>query len=346
MKAYPRKSPCGHHVHGPWPWFSRQKWLKIFKVSMKKNTKLWPSRYKSVYCKKMGLKSSRWSSLKACFKGYTFYFTTFLVRPSTGAQRGHERPPKNVQMTLKDQSSVNKFKVLFLCIPEDVWPSNFGKMLKNASEVTLVRTKNIFFPKNVEICAKFCGVQSEPGWRYINIWQIKNLAGLLYFLSIVRLTLRFNCCVMPQVVFWVCLAGTSAEVVIGSHSSWHGASADSSPLQDGWSSYPYWQQSRSLRSRPLRCRVVLERGSASACTYSPIRHPRQFCRPCSWRQQPATCPQSGTGTRTCSSCPRTQLSSWRISACLTQNKRSKNLQNWKESITLNPYSNSIYAYFA
>jgi hypothetical protein len=29
-------------------------------------------------------------------------------------------PQKNVQMTLKDQSFVNKFKVSFVCVPEDV----------------------------------------------------------------------------------------------------------------------------------------------------------------------------------------------------------------------------------
>jgi hypothetical protein len=29
-------------------------------------------------------------------------------------------PKKNDQMTLKDQSFVNKFEVAFLCIPEDV----------------------------------------------------------------------------------------------------------------------------------------------------------------------------------------------------------------------------------
>ncbi len=68
----------------------------------------------------MSLKSSHWSCLKACFKGYTFCFTSFLVRPSTGAQRSHEQVSKNVQMTLKDQSYFNKFKVSFVCIPEDV----------------------------------------------------------------------------------------------------------------------------------------------------------------------------------------------------------------------------------
>ncbi len=98
--------------------------------SFVKNTKLWPSLWKSAYCKKMGLKTSHWSGLKACFKGYTFCCATFLVRPSPGAQQSHERAPKNVQMTLKDQSFVKKFKVSFVCITEDVWPSNFGKCLK------------------------------------------------------------------------------------------------------------------------------------------------------------------------------------------------------------------------
>jgi hypothetical protein len=32
---------------------------------------------------------------------------------------------------------------------------------------------------------------------------------------------------------------------------------------------------------------------------------------------------------------------WNSSACLTQNKKSKNLQNWKESITVTRYSNLI-----
>ncbi len=99
--------------------------------SFVKNTKLWPSLWKSVSCKKIGLKSSHWSCLKACFNGYTFCFTTFLVRPSTGAQQWRSPPKKkNVQMTSKDPSFVNKFKVSFVCNPEDVWPSNFGRCLK------------------------------------------------------------------------------------------------------------------------------------------------------------------------------------------------------------------------
>jgi hypothetical protein len=84
--------------------------------------------FKNLYlAKKKGFKEL---TLVACSKGYTFCFTTFLVRPSTGAHRSHEQTPKNVQMTLKDQSFLNKFKVSFVCIPEDVELSNFGKCLK------------------------------------------------------------------------------------------------------------------------------------------------------------------------------------------------------------------------
>jgi hypothetical protein len=56
--------------------------------------------------------------------------------PSTGAQRSHERAPKKVQMTLKDQSFVNKFKVSLRVT------FKFWVMLKNASEVILVPKKS------------------------------------------------------------------------------------------------------------------------------------------------------------------------------------------------------------
>jgi hypothetical protein len=79
--------------------------------------------------------------LKAWFKSYTFCFTTFLGRPSTGAQQSHEGAPKTVQMTLKDQSFVNKFKVSFVCPSEDGVTFKFWEMLKNA----LVPKKKYFF---------------------------------------------------------------------------------------------------------------------------------------------------------------------------------------------------------
>jgi hypothetical protein len=78
----------------------------------------------------MGLKSSHWSCLKASFKGYTFCFTRFWSDHLLEHSEAMNEPQKNVQMTLKDQSFVNKFKVSFVCLPEDVWPSNFGKCSK------------------------------------------------------------------------------------------------------------------------------------------------------------------------------------------------------------------------
>jgi hypothetical protein len=82
--------------------------------SFVKNTKLWPSLYKSVSCRKTGLKSWHWSCLKACFKGYTCCFTTCLVRPSTGAKPSHERAPKktfNWPWKIKVSSTSSKFRL-------------------------------------------------------------------------------------------------------------------------------------------------------------------------------------------------------------------------------------------
>jgi hypothetical protein len=106
------------------------------------------------------LKSSHWSCLKACFKGYTFCFTTFSVRPSAEAQRIHERAPQDIQMILKVQSFVSKFKVSsasspfrqqvqsfvrgIVGLPEDVWPSNFGNFLKMSQ--MWPQYQKIFFP--------------------------------------------------------------------------------------------------------------------------------------------------------------------------------------------------------
>jgi hypothetical protein len=42
----------------------------------------------------MGLKNSNLSCLKASFMSYIFCFTTFLDRPSTGAQQSHEQAQK------------------------------------------------------------------------------------------------------------------------------------------------------------------------------------------------------------------------------------------------------------
>jgi hypothetical protein len=57
---------------------------------------------------------------ESLFEGLHILFYNILVRPFTGAQQSHQRAPKNVQMSLKDRSFVSKFKVSFVCIPEDV----------------------------------------------------------------------------------------------------------------------------------------------------------------------------------------------------------------------------------
>ncbi len=128
-KLTPENPPCRHHVHDRHGHGSPVKYRWRFSKFCKKYETLALTFKKSVSCKKMGLKSSHWSCLKACFKGYTFCLTRFLVRPSTGAQQSHERASKIVQIILKDQSFVNKFKVSFVFLPEDVRPTNFGKCL-------------------------------------------------------------------------------------------------------------------------------------------------------------------------------------------------------------------------
>jgi hypothetical protein len=57
---------------------------------------------------------------ESLFLGLNILFCNIFGQPSTGAQQSHEQAPQNVQMTLKDQSFVSKFKVSFVCLPEDV----------------------------------------------------------------------------------------------------------------------------------------------------------------------------------------------------------------------------------
>jgi hypothetical protein len=94
----------------------------------------------------MGLKSSHWSCLKACFKGYTFCFTTFLVRPSTGAQRGHERPRKKRSNDLERSKFRQQVRSFGFVHPWSRVTFKFWELLKNGSEVALV-PKKIFSKK-------------------------------------------------------------------------------------------------------------------------------------------------------------------------------------------------------
>ncbi len=143
--------------------------------------------------------------------GYTYCFRTFLVRPSTETQQSHEKALKNVQMTFKDQSFVSKFKVWFVCLPEDVWPFKVWEMLKSASKVTLVpKKKYIYFPKNFELPAKFCGVNSKPGWRYVMCWDHKK--GFFLY------TMVKTCPERPQTPI---LKGSRHHLKLKTKENWH-----------------------------------------------------------------------------------------------------------------------------
>ncbi len=98
-------------------------------------------------------------------------------------------------MTLKDQSFCQQFQS-FVCVPPRRRGTfKFWEMLKNASEVTFV-PKNNFSPKNFELCAKFCGVQGKPGWRYLRFCASRALTLYTFLnrlntdVSLMRLTKR------------------------------------------------------------------------------------------------------------------------------------------------------------
>ncbi len=87
--------------------------------------------------------------------GQTIYWST--AKPWTSPKK------KKVQMTLKDQSFVNK--VSFVCVqPWRRVTFKFWEMLKNVSEVILV-TKNIFFLKILNFVQSFveCKVSLADG---------------------------------------------------------------------------------------------------------------------------------------------------------------------------------------
>ncbi len=58
-------------------------------------------------------------------------------------------------MTLKDQSFVNKFKVSFVCLPEDVCPSNVGKCLRDNLIIFFSIMQKYSFPKSLNFVQNF-----------------------------------------------------------------------------------------------------------------------------------------------------------------------------------------------
>jgi hypothetical protein len=74
-----------------------------------------------------------------------FYKKTWSDHLLEHSEAMNEPKKKNVQMTLKDHSFVNKFKVLFVCIPERRVTFKFLEMLEMPQRVTLVPEKYIYF---------------------------------------------------------------------------------------------------------------------------------------------------------------------------------------------------------
>ncbi len=122
----------------------------------------------------MSLKSSHWSCLKSffratqsvlqqCWSGHILEHSKAMNEPE---KRSHEFERSKFRQQV--QSHV-------WCLPEDVWPSDFEKCLKKCLRGNLT-TKKYSFPKNCELCAKFCGVRRKPGWRYLHDIYARNCA--------------------------------------------------------------------------------------------------------------------------------------------------------------------------
>ncbi len=113
----PLWTPCSW---SPWSWFSREMSYKTLTLTLKICI-LQENGFKWAY---IGLV---WKLVLRATHSVLLYIWSDHLLEHSKAMHGS---PKNAQMTLKDQSFVKKFKVLFVCIPEDVWPSKFGKCLK------------------------------------------------------------------------------------------------------------------------------------------------------------------------------------------------------------------------
>ncbi len=116
----------------------------------------------------MGLKSSRWSCLKACFKSYAFCFTTFWSDYLLEQAKPWTRPKKRSNDLERSKFSQQGWS--FVCVqPWRRVTFELWEMLKNVSEVTLVTT-NIFFLKILNFVQSFveCKVSLADG----TIWCV------------------------------------------------------------------------------------------------------------------------------------------------------------------------------
>jgi hypothetical protein len=82
---------------------------------------------------------------ESLFKGYTFCFTAFLARSSTGTQRSYMNEPQKIKRSngLERSKFCQQVQSSVCVRPGRRVAFKFWEMLKNASEVTLV-PKNVF----------------------------------------------------------------------------------------------------------------------------------------------------------------------------------------------------------
>jgi hypothetical protein len=115
----------------PWPWFPVKNRWRFSKFCTKKKKK----RNHESHFKNLDL-AGKWVWRVQCSLVWKLVFrVTYSVLKQFWSNHLLEHieamnEPQNVQMTLNGLSFVSKFKGLFVCLPEDVWHSNFRKCLK------------------------------------------------------------------------------------------------------------------------------------------------------------------------------------------------------------------------
>ncbi len=108
MKAYPQNPPSNIMFMPAGATVLPWKIVEDFQSFVKKIQNFDPH-FKNLYLsKKIGIKSSHWSCLKACFKGYDSVLQHFWSDQQLKHRKAmNERAPKNVQMTLKNEIKVS-----------------------------------------------------------------------------------------------------------------------------------------------------------------------------------------------------------------------------------------------
>ncbi len=129
------KTPCGHHVHGRHGHVSPVKSRWRFSKFRKKYETLTLTLKICTFSlfSKNGFKELTLVLFGSLFYGIHIVFYSIFGQTINWSTAKPQTSPKRKKKTFKwpwKISFVNKFTGSFVCLPEDVWPSNFGKCLK------------------------------------------------------------------------------------------------------------------------------------------------------------------------------------------------------------------------